>query len=283
MIFKYLECWNILFTYFIGNNLCKITPYKRYQISKDSFIHHIIKPSNPVGNILLLQGGIGNMDLNSYYFKLFLTFLHQNCNVFVFEKFIPILGPHNSHLIHLCLQHIKTNFHGPITVVGFSAGGILLFNYLSLNYDDADLYIPLCCPVDVSNLKSVFQDHPVFRKIIKSAYNKYQVDDFTNLLLISGSNESDFNDSIANQINRLNYSTSWIDKTIYILGENDPLTHPCNHQINCLSKKPVTYIVDKGWHCCLDTIRLASHINNNFFQKYSRNSIKFSPKFELSL
>lgn len=229
----------------------------RFQLNFNTFLRCLAMPKNPIGNILIIQGGVRHMDSNSYYIRTACCFISGNTRIFMLEKLLPAANYKFAHDIASALTYIKTQFPGPITVIGYSMGGILLWSYLSLGYDQADLYIPVCCPLDLNRFHKVVESHPLFRMIQNKACKCYHVDGYEELLEFAGTSLEEVSDFEKNVLVNLNGHTSkWHSKTIYIISSDDPLTSFQDRYL--LKSPPFTYYIKGGWHCCLDSIFLST-------------------------
>lgn len=253
---------NIASTYLLSN-IIKIPVGERFQVNINTFIRCLSMPENPIGNIFIIQGGVLHMNnTGSYYIKTTCSLLPKNLRVFVFETLYPMTNFEFAHDVADCLTYIKTKYPGKIYVIGFSMGGFLLFTYLSLGYDQADLYIPICCPLDMDRFMKVISDNALFRILQKRACDRYNVKSYEELMHISGSSLDKSFEFNATFISNLNLNkNNWIHKTIYILSSNDPITSL--NDLDLLESKPLTYIIIKGWHCCLESIVLAIKLINS--------------------
>jgi hypothetical protein len=261
------------------SNIVKFPDGERFQANMNTFIKCVAMPEKPIGNVLIIQGGICHMNSNSYYIRTACSLLYKSLRIFIFEKLLPMMNFEFSHDVADCLTFIKREFSGPTCVIGYSMGGILLLSYLSMGYDQADLYIPVCCPLDLDRFHNVISSHYLFRFIQNKAYKCYQVDGYEDLLEISGTSTEKIKHFEKNFINNLNDKIDiWIPKTIYILSSDDPLTRL--DDIKLLRKEPLTYYIKGGWHCCLDSIFLSVTLVNRFM-KARDDGLKIKPE-ELS-
>jgi len=266
---------NIASTYILSS-IIKIPDGDRFQINMRTFLKCVCLPPDAIGNVLIIQGGVLHFNSRSYYVKTTCSLLQKNLRVFVYESLYPVCNHDFAHDIASCLTFIKREFPGKICVIGFSLGGVFLYTYLSLGYDQADFYIPVCCPLDMDRFLNVISDHTLFKILQKRACDRYNVKTYEDLLLIAGSSKEEsleFNKSFIQNLN--SNKDNWISKTVYILSSNDPITSL--NDLELLEEKPLTYIIKKGWHCCGESILLTVMLISKFLQ-----NTKFSPE-ELSV
>jgi hypothetical protein len=256
---------NIASTYLLSN-IVKFPQGERYQININTFIKCLVMPENPIGNVFIIQGGVLHMNnSNSYYVTTTCSLLPKNLRVFVFETLYPACNYEFAHDIASCLTFIKREFPGKTCLIGYSLGGVLLYTYLSLGYDQADLYIPVCCPLDMDRFLKVISEHALFKILQKRACDRYNVKSYEDLLKIAGSSKEkslEFNKTFIQNLN--SNKDNWIPKTIYILSSNDPITRI--HDLDLLEEKPLTYIIQKGWHCCGESILLTVSLARHFIE-----------------
>jgi hypothetical protein len=249
-------CWSNIVSFPNGD---------RYQVNLTTFVKCLSMPKNSIGNVFIIQGGIKHFNSNSYYIKTTCSLLSKSLRIFIFEKIYPVCNPEFAHDVADCLDLIKKDFPGPTCVIGYSMGGLLLFTYLSFGYDQADLYIPVCCPLNMDRFLDVITNNYLFKLLYKKACQSFQVNSYEDLLILSGTSKEknkNFEEHFAENLNKT--SDKWIDKTIYILSENDPLTSL--DDINLLNQRPTTYFINGGWHCCIESILLSTKLAERFIK-----------------
>ncbi|HKZ41362.1 MAG TPA: hypothetical protein VJ044_10400, partial [Candidatus Hodarchaeales archaeon] len=255
----------IMSTYLLSY-LTSFPESERFQINVDTFLKCLAQPKAPIGSVLILQGGIRHMDSNTYYVRTACSFIPSCARIFLYEKLLPMVNFEFAHDIAACLDYIRTNFPGPIVVIGYSMGGVLLYSYLSLGYDQADLYLPVCCPLDLDRFHETICDHTLFRFLQEKSYERYQVNDHDELLELAGSNRTQHQKFVDDFIPGLNRHRGWSDKTIYIVSTDDPITPDYRHDLAKLNYPPLTYQVQGGWHCCLNSIFLSARLTGAYLQ-----------------
>ena len=272
-----LGVFKIASTYMLSN-IIKYPEAERYRINSDTYVRLVSNPENAIGNIFIIQGGLKHTDTNSYYIKTSLMFMSRNVRVFLFEKHTPVANLEISHDIAKCVDYVKEHFDGPICLIGYSMGGILLWNYLGLGYDQADLYVPLCCPLDMYNFYETIDNNAVFRYIKRTGYKHFDVISDEQLLEKSGTTYEKHKQCMDNFIPQLNrHRKKWFHKTIYVVSSDDPITKNFEEERKMLKRRPLTYVVQNGWHCCLDSILLGNIITCNYLKE---RSIGNNPKIE---
>lgn len=268
-----LSVRRIFSTYAISQMLV-FNETERFQIGLNCFIKCIAKPECPVGNILILQGGVRHMDSDSYYIRTACGTSEKNVRIFVWEKLVPMVNFDFAKDVSTAIKWIKKNFPGPLTVVGFSMGGVLLWSYLSKGYDDADLYIPVCCPIDLNTFYKKICDHAVFNYLQEEALRKFGVANWEGLLKAAGTTKENHEKFVTEFIPGLNKcSPKWQNKTIWILSSDDPITQRFKKEIKLLENPPLTYWVAGGWHCCLDSIGLAMKLACKFLRLKNKGKV----------
>jgi len=262
-----LSFHKIASTYFLSQML-SFPEWDRYQINKTTFLRCLSKPKHSIGNILILQGGVRHEDSSSYYVRTACSLIPSNIQVFLFEKQLPVADFDFAHDVAKCITFMKEHFNGPVVVVGYSMGGILLYNYLSLGYDQADLYIPTCCPLDLNNFRKTIHDHTLFRYLQRKTYRDYGVRNFKGLLKLAGSNIEKHERLVKKFITGLNKNLDkWVSKTVYIISAEDPITLNYCSELDLLEKIPLVYRVKDGWHCCLNSIFLSVQLAFHYLEK----------------
>lgn len=253
------------------SSIVKFPEGERFQVSMNTYVKCVSMPKNPIGNILIIQGGVRHMNSNSYYIRTACSFLSKYLRVFIFEMLKPVNNYEFGHEVANCLTLIKREFPGYTAIIGYSMGGILLYSYLSMGYDQADLYIPTCCPLDMEHFRETISIHPLFRYIQNKACQCYQVDGYEDLLEISGTStekHKEFEKTFIENLNR--HADKWLPKTIYILSSDDPLTNI--EDLELFKKPPLTYFIQNGWHCCLESILLSTTLANRFIKAKSEGA-----------
>jgi hypothetical protein len=249
--------------------MVKFPEGERFQANINTFIKCLANPNNSIGNILIIQGGVKHMNnSSSYYIKTACSLLPKNLRVFIFEKLHPVCNPEFAHDVADCLTFIKKEFSGPLCVIGFSMGALLLFTYLSMGYDQADFYIPVCGPLNMDRFMDVISNHRLFKFLQNRACKSFQVKDYEGLLEFSGTSLERCKEFEKHFMENLNsHADKWIDKTVYILSENDPITSI--DDLDLFERKPITYLIKGGWHCCLESILLTTYIAGKFIKDKS--------------
>lgn len=254
-------CLTIGYTIFRSAFLC--TPVgSKYQINDDSYINCINHSPNAIGNVLIIPGGGGMMDSYPYYIKLTRQYLMKQVRLFVFEKRVPVANIAVIHDIQDAARFIREHFGGPIVLVGYSVGGIVLYAYLAFGYDAFDLYIPVCCSVDTLRFEQSILNNAVFKNVITDACKSFKVNNLRELIALGGCIVT-HDKYLVMLVRRLN-DKNWTHKVYYILSSDDPLTHPPHECCACLKNKPHTHIVRGGWHCCMKTICLTATVANKY-------------------
>ena len=245
------------------SNIVKFPDGDRFQANMTTFVKCLAMPENPIGNIFIIQGGVRHMNSNSYYIRTASSLLPKNMRVFIFEKLLPMANFEFGHDVADCLTLIRREFSGPTCMIGYSMGGLLLLSYLSFGYDQADLYIPVCCPLDLDYFYRAISNHSLFKYVQSRACKCYQVDGYQDLLEISGTSPEKNKEFEKNFLKNLNQnSDKWVSKTIYILCSDDPLTN-IDH-LKLLKKAPLTYFIKGAWHCDLESILLSVTLAGKF-------------------
>lgn len=268
---EFSELRNIFSTYILTQGIQ--LPYSNLiQINLDTFIKLIFNPTKAIGNILILQGGVKHMNKDSYYVKTTSMFLSQNIRLFIFEKFHPVINYKFSNDVSESIQYIRKNFSGPIIVVGYSMGGMLLLSYLATGHDDADMYLPACCSFDFNGFKNNIESNKLFSWLQSKDFDSFGVQNYDELLELAGTNYEEQQTFMDNSLSYLNENIEkWINKTIYIVSEMDPLTKNYKTEIGKLHRKLLTYEIKGGWHCCLDTSHLITNLSYDYCIKYNNN------------
>ena len=270
-----------LYSSYLLAQLVHIPEGKRHQININTFIRAVSMPKNPKGTILIIQGGARHMNNNSYYIRLATAMISQSegttpswknlaskngvvgyfwnssqfsgYRVFTFEKLGPMLNFEFAHDVEQALKFIRANYPGPVGVIGFSLGGVLLWTYLGLGYDSADVYIPVCCPLDLPRFFKIINEHGVFKLVQTRTCRAFNAKDHLELLKLAGSSEEKHQIFMDEFIPKLNATISkWHSKTIYVISSDDPITSL--NDLKLLEKEPQMVIVKNGWHCCMDSI-----------------------------
>src|SRR5579875_835942 len=237
---------------FYISNLITFKHSEKITIDQHTRIRILSKPKKANKNIFIIQGGVYHKNKNSMQLRLTSLFIKKNIRIFAYEKDLPVVNFLYSHDIHKCLKYIKSKFNGKLIVIGYSMGGILLLNYLSYGYDDADLYIPTCCPLDFERFEYTINNNFIFKYILNQNLKAFNVNNMEELFNLAGINLQSYKEFYSNFADRLKKSRKiWKNKTIYIVGSEDPLTITYKNYKNIL---PKTCVVIKGWHCCIDCI-----------------------------
>ena len=240
-----------VFATFTLSRLIQFNGEHRFQPNPTTFLKCISNPENAQGNIFIIQGGVRHMSGNGgFCVRILSAFMRKKYRIFVFEKLEPVINYAFGHDVADCIAFIRNNFFGPICAIGYSMGSILLYAYLSLGYDQADLYIPTCGPLDLVKFHEVINSNPLFHSLQCEAYKCYNVSGYDELLEIAGTSKEEneiFKKEFIPQLNRT--INNWINKTIYLLGLDDPITDP--NDLYLLERMPTTYLLSNSWHCCL--------------------------------
>jgi hypothetical protein len=254
----------ILSTY-TWSNVVTFPAGDRIQVNLTTFLKCLALPENPIANVLILQGGVKHMNSNSYYIRVACSFLPKSFRIFIFEKILPVCNPEFGHDVADCLSLIKREFSGPTCVIGFSMGSVLLYTYLSFGYDQADLYVPVCGPLDLDRFLNVISNHYLFKMLNNRTCRSYQVKDYEDLLEIAGTSVEENKEFERLFIYNLNRNADkWSSKTIYIISSEDPLTSL--NDLDLLEQRPLTYYIKGGWHCCSESILLSVTLASEFLK-----------------
>lgn len=267
-LFQYMDVRYILPTY-VFSYMVDLPDGVRYQVNEDTYVRLISNPNNKnrcIGNILILQGGIKHMNSKTYYVRTAsILMASYNVRIFVFEKLLPVANPNFGHDVAKALKYIKRNFGGRIAVIGYSMGGVLLFNYLSKGYDHADFYVPTCCTLNMKNFNQTLSAHAIFDSLHKNTIISCGASSQEDLLRLSGCTPKDYQKFADTLIPRLKATQKhWKDKLIYVISSLDPLTQDYQQCIDQFDTPPFVYIVQGGWHCCLDSIYLSAKLACNY-------------------
>lgn len=258
---------NRLFSTYIWSNIIKFPDGQRYQINLNSFIRCLSLPDNAIGNVLILQGGIRHMNSNTYYVRTAGSLVTRKARLFIFEKLLPVCSFYDAHDVAMAINHIRKEFPGPLCVIGYSMGSILLWSYIALGYDQADFYVPTCGPLDLDRFAQVINENKIFRFAQEKSCKYYGVNNREELLEYIGSSlkeENKFKEKFIENLNQ--HQDKWLSKTIYIISSEDPISDISD--IKLLNHPPLTYVVKGGWHCCLDSIFLSILLVNRFLKAY---------------
>lgn len=250
---------------------------KRTQIGPSSFVRQITDSSDCRDNLLIIQGGVNHMDSQSYYIRMAAILAPITFRIFIYENLMPMVDMNFSHQIADACSWIREQFSGSLSIVGYSMGGVVLYNYLSLGYDQADFYLPVCCPLDLETFQKNIDKHALFRMLQRVNYRKYQVTDYSEMLNFAGTNLDEQNGLIKKFIPGLNQFQSWVNKTLYCISSDDPITKNHKKELKMLEKPPAVFYIKGGWHCCLDTIRLSVQLLGQACQQI-RETGKVCPK-----
>lgn len=225
------------------------------------YLSMIAEPNDPKGTVLVLQGGVGDPSLNSHYLIQTNKRLGYDYRIFVFQKKGPIISLKDSENLHDSLTYIKSRYQGKVYVIGYSAGGVLLYTYLSRGYNDADIYIPVCCPINLTRFDKIIKEHFIFNMLSQQIYRQYNVRTHEEFLKTQGICLSRYHQYIDKHFDLLNEtSKNWADQTYYVIGDGDPLTHPLEWNYGSLRYNPHLLLVKGGWHCCSRTVEEACRV-----------------------
>lgn len=263
-----LSVSRILPTY-LWSNVINLPEGRRYQVNLNTFVKCLALPKEAVGNVLILQGGVRHMNNNSYCIRIAGSLISRQIRLFIFEKLLPVCSFYDAHDVAMAIKFIRKEFPGPICVIGYSMGAVLLWSYLALGYNQAELYIPTCGPLDLDRFVKVITENKFFRLIQEKSCRYYGVNNREELLNYVGSSVEEQNKFQEKFIDNLNkYQENWLSKTVYIISSEDPISDI--KDLNLLDKAPLTYVVKGGWHCCLDSIFLSVLLVNRFLKAYSQ-------------
>lgn len=242
-----------------------------FKVNSDTFIQCLSMPRNPVGNVLIIKGGAQHTSPDTYYIRIAAMLLGKSTRMFLFEKNCPVLNFEFSADIADALTFIKYNFSGPTTVIGYSMGGSLLLSYLAEGYDQADLYIPACCALDLNDFMETLSNNWFFNFMLKCQFEIYDVSDKEELLKLSGTTSKRTQKYMNRFQHKLNSTIDkWVSKTVYVIGSDDPISQNYSKWLRRLKRPLLTYVVAGGWHCCLNTIYLTCELVLNYLECLSR-------------
>ena len=267
-----------IFSTYTWSNIVKYPSEERFQINLTTFLRCLCSPKDAIGNVFIIQGGVLHFNTKSYYIRTTCSLLPKNLRVFVFETLYPACNYKFAHDVANCLTFIKREFSGKICVIGYSMGGILLYTYLSLGYDQADLYIPVCCPLDMDRFLKVISENILFKILQQHSCNRYNVKSYEDLLQVAGTSMEEsleFHKSFVLNLN--GYKENWVSKTIYILSSNDPVTTV--DDLELFEENPITYIIKGGWHCDIESILLTVTLTSQFIESSNSNISELSVSY----
>lgn len=236
----------------------------KYQVNETSYLNLINDCPCAIGSAILIPGGAGVADSYPYYVALTKEYIAHKVRLFVFEKKIPVANVSVIHDIYDAVQYIRRNYPGPLVMMGYSIGGIILFSYLSFGYDGCDLYIPICCTIDALSFEKAIFSHPIFRYISENACRSFKVSNHRELISLGGC--PIMHDKYISVLVRRFNSRDSTRKMFYIISSDDPLTQPIEDCCRPMKFKPHTHIIKGGWHCCIKTISFAAYIVNKYMK-----------------
>lgn len=267
-IFQDFLCMNHILSSCLISRTITLPVGEIFQVNKSTFIECISMPTNPIGNVLIIKGGVKHIDPNSFYIRLLSMVMDKNIRLFLFEKYCPVLNFDFGHDIASALTFINKQFSGPTAVIGFSMGGELLLSYLAMGYDQADLYMPVCCAIDLYDFENTIMNNWIFRYVQRCEFENFGVKNKKELLKLSGTNLSKMRRYMKSFIHNLNSTIdSWFNKTIYIVGSKDPISNNYDKWLVKLKRPLLTYVVDNGMHCCLNTVFLTGRLSSNYLRE----------------
>jgi len=227
----------------------------KIDIDQDTYLLQVCNPQNPVANLLIIQGGADHRDCDNFCVNLSMLFTNNRFRVFIFGKTKPVVDYRFGHDIHRSLQKIRQLYEGKLITIGFSMGGILLYSYLAYGYDDADLYISTCAPLNLHRFDEIIRNNSLFRIAVNESCKAFGVKSIEELYQLAGISEERNQAFIESFITRLRKTKKrWTSKLITIVGKDDPLTREIQESYPDLV--PRLKIVN-GWHCSLDCMYYA--------------------------
>ena len=258
------ELRNVFWTYLLTQGI-ELPSSSLFQVNLDTFLKLLFDPCDAVGNILIIQGGTRHMNKDSYYIKTASLFLSRKIRLFIFEKYAPVINHRYAHDVSDCIKYIKEKYEGPVVVIGYSMGGMLLLSYLAHGFDDADMYIPTCCSFDFHGFRSRIENNTLFALLQAKDYEAFGVANYEELLELADTQCAEQHIFMDQAITKFNqHSKNWAHKTIYVVAENDPLTKDHEDTISLLQDPPLRYVVKQGWHCCLSSVHLTAILAYNY-------------------
>ena len=256
-----LSAINRILSTYIFSHMVSFSENETTQVDVDTFVTCLAKPENPKGNILIIQGGVCHNDFDSYYVRtaayLMTIDKTQSSRIFLFLKQRPVISHRHTKDLAKVIAYIKREYPGPLVIIGYSMGGLLLLFYLAMGYDQADFYIPTCCTLDLERFNYAINNNEIFKIAISRGYKNFGVGSKQELFELAGTNEEEheqFSKTFLNKLNR--HVNKWIHRLAFVIGSDDPITEGYNEWIKTLRGDPTMYVVQGGWHCCLDTIYL---------------------------
>lgn len=264
-----LSLGRLLSTYYLSK-MITLPKGERFRINDDTSIRCLSNPEKSTGTLFILQGGTLHMNCNTYYVRTACMFVPKDVRIFIFEKSKPVVNPEFAHDVEEAIEFIKARHPEPLAVVGYSMGGILLWSYLALGYHSADFYVPTCCPLDFKRFREVLENNAVFRMIQTREYKKHKASGYEDLLKMSGTTMNDHDRFTEDFPQRLSRTVdNWREKTVYVISSDDPATSI--EDLKLMSKPPHTYLVQGGWHCCLDSTFLSITLACNALRAHQTN------------
>ncbi len=255
------ELYNYCYTLLFAKNLT--TESYRIQIKDNNYLRFISNPSNAKGIVLIFKGGCNHFEDELPHYVKILNHYIQDTRLILFEKITPIINFNEFTCVSDCIKHLRKTYpNEKIYILGFSMGGIFVYNYLASGLDEADGYITICSPLNLEYFSVTVESNYLFKIIQNRVYRENNVDNLGEFLGLFGITENEHIDNSANLLNNLKINTkpNTLRKTLAIIGENDSLTR--TFLMDRINYPIPTLIVENAYHCCINSIEYAAYFIN---------------------
>lgn len=238
----------------------------RYQVNKNLYLRYLNCDCDEQSKyvILILKGGCNNFeDEIPHYVKIFKYHLN-NVKMYLIENINPIIGINESKNITDSIKYLRVKEQNKkIYLIGFSMGGILIYQYLSHGHDDADLYLTVSSPINMEYFLDMINNSILYKILQRRTYIENGVNNLDDFLKIYNIDHDQYLNEIKyikNNFTKILHNETK-KKIITIIGNRDLLMETFMNDTKDININKI--IVDGGYHCCYETIISTSLLIKN--------------------
>jgi len=240
----------------------------RYQIRDNLYLRFLSNTKKVKGIVLIFRGGCHYFDDEVPHYVKILYHHLPDVRLVMFEKITPMVDLNEWSYVSDSIKYLRKKFpNEKIYLLGFSMGGIFLYNYLSNGCDEADGYISVSSPLNMDYFTTAVNNNFLYRIIQRRIYRESGVDSMEELVELYGVPAYEHIENTCNLFPNLKLKTNpnTLKKTLAVIGERDLLTQ--SFLMDRINYPIPTLIVANGYHCCSSSIYYAANFINSSFDK----------------
>ena len=159
----------------------------RYQIKDNLYLRFLYNKEKVKGTVLIFRGGCHYFDDDIPHYVKILYHNLPDIRLVMFEKFTPVVNLNDWSQISEAIKFLRNNYPDQkIYLLGFSMGGIFVYNYLSNGADEADGYISVSSPLNMDYFGIAVNNNFLYKRIQTQIYRESGVDNMEEFVELYG-------------------------------------------------------------------------------------------------